>query len=86
MECKQIFVKLSEYLDSGLPPDLCEEMDEHIFGCGPCVEFIDSLRRTIALCQEYRPSEPPPPIKDKARDELRQAYQAMIAARQQSTD
>jgi RNA polymerase sigma-70 factor (ECF subfamily) len=83
MECKQIFAKLSEYLDAELPADLCAEMDEHIFRCEPCVEFIDSLRRTIAICQEYRPDTLPAPLKENARQELMAAYRRMVSSRQE---
>ncbi len=46
----------------------------HIAGCPPCVEFAESLRKTVELCRRYQPSELPEPIGTEARDQLMQAY------------
>lgn len=73
-DCKQIFATLSEYLDLELPPDACREMEAHLAGCPPCVEFAESLRKTVALCREYRVSEMPGPISQAAREQLMQAW------------
>ena len=47
--CKQIFEKLSEYMDGELPSDLCERIDDHMADCPPCQSFMESLRRTVTL-------------------------------------
>jgi len=86
-ECRQIFATLSEYLDLELPPDACSEMEAHLAGCAPCVEFAESLRQTVALCHEYQATEMPGPIGDGARKRLREAWQrALEARRQRSTE
>lgn len=81
--CKEIFALLSEYLDLELPADACAEIEGHIHGCAPCVEFAESLRKTVALCQEYRPTELPAPLGEQARRELEQAYRRMRGSRQE---
>jgi RNA polymerase sigma-70 factor (ECF subfamily) len=73
-DCKQIFATLSEYLDMELPPEACREMEAHLDGCPPCVEFAESLRKTVALCHEYRASEIPGPISQAARERLQEAW------------
>jgi RNA polymerase sigma-70 factor (ECF subfamily) len=73
-DCKQIFATLSEYLDMELPPEACREMEAHLDGCPPCVEFAESLRKTVALCHEYRASEMPGPISQAARERLQEAW------------
>jgi RNA polymerase sigma-70 factor (ECF subfamily) len=73
-DCKQIFATLSEYLDMELPPEACREMEAHLDGCPPCVEFAESLRKTVALCREYHPSEMPAPISQEARERLQEAW------------
>jgi predicted anti-sigma-YlaC factor YlaD len=80
-KCKEIFALLSEYLNLELPPDACKAIDEHLAGCPPCIEFAESLRSTIALCQEYRPSEMPAPLSEDARTRLSRAWRNMVAAR-----
>ena len=79
--CKEVFATLSEYLDLELPPDACKEVEQHLEGCPPCIEFAESLRKTVALCREYKPGEAPAPITEKASTDLRAAYERMLAAR-----
>ena len=78
-ECKQIFATLSEYLDLELPPAACRGMEAHLAGCPPCVEFAESLRKTVALCHEYQAGEMPGPISEAARARLVEAWQRAVA-------
>jgi anti-sigma factor RsiW len=77
-ECKQIFATLSEYLDLELPPEACHEMEAHLAGCPPCVEFAESLRKTVALCHEYQASEMPEPISEAARERLLEVWRKAV--------
>ena len=79
--CKEIFALLSEYLNLELPPDACREIETHRSGCPPGVEFAESLRKTVDLCRQYRPSDLPQPIGQEARHELLAAYRKTLAAR-----
>jgi anti-sigma factor RsiW len=79
--CKEVFALLSEYLDLELPPEACQEIEEHLAGCSPCVEFVESLRKTVALCRGYQPSAMPRPLGTEARTELEKAWQKMLASR-----
>ncbi len=77
--CKEVFALLSEYLDVELPPEACQEIEAHIADCAPCVEFAESLKKTVALCREYEPSELPAPLGAQAKLELEEAYRKMRA-------
>ena len=79
-ECKQIFATLSEYLDLELPPDACREMEAHLAGCPPCVEFAESLRKTVTLCHEYQAGEMPGPISEAARARLVEAWRKAVGS------
>ncbi|MFB3829406.1 MAG: anti-sigma factor [Bryobacteraceae bacterium] len=79
--CKEVFALLSDYLDLELPPETCEEIREHLAGCPPCIEFAESLRKTIDLCRGYEPTELPGPIEEDARRKLMDAYRKMLASR-----
>ena len=79
--CKEVFALLSDYLDLDLPPEACREIEAHMAGCDPCVEFAASLRKTVELCQRYQPSEMPAPLTGQARSELEAAWQRVLAAR-----
>lgn len=77
--CKQVFALLSEYLNLELPPSACQEIEAHLAGCPPCIEFLNSLRKTVDLCRQYKPAELPAPLGETARRELIDAYQKMLA-------
>ncbi|HTP89805.1 MAG TPA: zf-HC2 domain-containing protein [Bryobacteraceae bacterium] len=79
--CKDVFELLSQYFDMELPADACQEIESHLAGCPPCVEFADSLRRTVELCRQYDAGVMPEPLTQSARDELKAAWEKMLAAR-----
>ncbi len=83
--CQEIFALLSDYLNLELPPEACQEIESHLAGCSPCVEFAESLRKTVEICRRYQPTELPEPLGQAAREQLQQAYQKMLAARQASS-
>ena len=80
-KCREIFSLLSEYLNLELPPGACEEIETHLAGCPPCIEFAESLRKTVQLCRRYQPAELPQPIGEEARAQLLGAYRRMLDAR-----
>jgi anti-sigma factor RsiW len=48
-KCKEIFARLSEYLDGELDPSVCDRLEGHLGDCPPCQAFLESLRRTVRL-------------------------------------
>lgn len=70
MECRELFARLSEYLDDEVPPDVCEAIRRHVDACGRCEAFLATLRFTVDLCRCL----PPPPMPD----DLRRRLQALI--------
>ena len=83
-KCKEVFALLSDYLNLELPPETCQEIEAHIAGCSPCVEFAKSLRKTIDLCRQYQLTELPAPLGQEAKALLLEAYGKMLAARTNS--
>jgi len=79
--CKQVAELLSQYLDFELPPEACVDIESHLAGCAPCIDFVESLRTTVALCRGYEPGAMPQPLSENARTQLEQAWQRMMAAR-----
>lgn len=76
LECKQIFAMLSEYLDRELPANVCDEIENHIGGCAPCVEFVESLKKTIRLCREVDLTDRRPVLNEQRLAELKAAFEA----------
>jgi RNA polymerase sigma-70 factor (ECF subfamily) len=81
-ECKDLFAMLSEYLDHELPDSICHEIDAHISSCPPCVQFVESLRKTVSLCRSLDPGAPSGPLQREAREELLACYRRMLAERE----
>lgn len=77
--CKAMFAELSDYLDEQLDDSLCEEMERHINGCGPCQAFVATLKATIEQCRRSPDEYPPSANSAKLRDELMQKYQRVTA-------
>ncbi len=84
--CKEVFALLSDYLNLELPADACEDMHAHIASCAPCIEFVESLRKTVDLCRRFQPQEVPAPLGEEAKAQLMQAYKNMLAARNKTAD
>jgi predicted anti-sigma-YlaC factor YlaD len=83
-DCEAVFALLSEYLDEELNPESCEEIKKHLEGCPPCIEFLESLKRTVRLCHGCEPPEPLPPLSPADREKLLAAYRKSTQNRQQS--
>jgi len=79
--CQEVFALLSQYLDLELPLAACQEIEQHLAGCAPCVEFVESLRKTVELCRGYQPGLMPEPLSDAARASLEAAWKKMVANR-----
>jgi anti-sigma factor RsiW len=81
-DCQTVFALLSEHLDQELPADTCHELERHIQDCAPCVEFVESLKKSIALGRNYRPQTEAPQLSPAVRESLKQAYERMLEERQ----
>ncbi len=80
LNCREMFAALSDYLDRELPDDDCEQLRRHIEDCAPCVEFVESLRKSRDLCRGFSAPEQAGPLDTARRDELRAAFEAFLAA------
>ena len=83
-KCREVFALLSDYLNLELPPEACQDIEAHIASCPPCIEFAESLRKTVDLCRKYQPTELPPPLGQKAKARLLEAYARMLGSRTNS--
>ena len=66
--CLDILRQLSAYIDDELPENVCAELRRHVGACPNCEVFIASLRDTVQLCRQHRPS----PLSAYDRAQLRQ--------------
>jgi len=67
-QCKQVFARLSEYLDGELPQDLCEQIEGHMGGCPPCQAFLRSLERTVRWVEDLEAPQLPEDVRLAVRE------------------
>jgi RNA polymerase sigma-70 factor (ECF subfamily) len=79
--CQEVFALLSEYLDLELPPGECAQIERHLADCPPCIEFLESLRRTVQLCRGRLPQAAPGPLSRQARAAIEAAWRKALAER-----
>lgn len=77
--CKAMFAELSDYLDEQLDDSLCEELERHMDGCGPCQTFVTTLQATIEQCRKSA-AERPSSEAAVLRQELMEKYRQVNAA------
>lgn len=68
--CREVFARLSEYLDGEIDPAVCAGFEAHMDDCPPCQAFLESLRRTVDLTRSLPDRELP----EELRRELIAAY------------
>lgn len=83
-DCDHVFALLSEYLDRELEPASCSDLEEHLSGCPECIEFVQSLKRSMQLCHQLGKSMPAPEVSEETMAGLRRAYEQMLARRRSS--
>src|SRR5437868_6567524 len=76
--CKAMFAELSNYLDEQLDDSLCEELERHLNGCGPCKAFLSSLEATIEQCRKSPAEEPDREKAVELRTKLLADYARMV--------
>lgn len=78
-ECRDLFAKLSEYIDDRVQPATCEAMERHIEGCPACVAFLREMRAAIDRCRRVDVSCDPAVAK-RLRAVLTREYVRLITA------
>ncbi len=48
-DCLETRENASSYIEGDLPDSRIERIRNHLRRCGPCMNFVDSLRSTVAL-------------------------------------
>lgn len=72
--CPDYINELNDYLDGGVSPELCTEIEAHIGECSNCKIMVDTLRQTVKLCRDGREEPLPSALGDKLEALLRQHW------------
>jgi anti-sigma factor RsiW len=65
-------------LDAELTPNDCAAIEHHIADCPPCVEFVNSLKKSVELCRSSVTAPEAPPLSDEVRQRLLEAYERSL--------
>ena len=79
--CKAMFAELSNYLDEQIDDSLCNELEKHLDGCGPCQAFLASLQSTIEDCRRLPVAVPDRVKSAKLRSDVMSRYERTMAKR-----
>ncbi len=71
---KTIFRHICENLDQDMNSPACREIRRHVNGCPECIDYLNSLKTTVALYRRY----PAPALSDSARKRLRTALRSTL--------
>ncbi len=62
--CQQWVEMVTDYLEGALPVDLQEAADRHLAACPNCREYLEQMRRTIAVSGHLRDGDVPEDVGD----------------------
>jgi hypothetical protein len=77
--CKQIFAGCLNTSTGNWTRRLAKRSNP-FEGCTPCIEFLESFRKSIEICRDCSPSVAPKPLDPARRKELRTAWHRMCEA------
>lgn len=69
--CKESIDALLNYLDRDMPAEEVKELEEHLNGCSPCVDFVKQYRQTSSMCKRALAASIPMEVALKLKDFLR---------------
>jgi predicted anti-sigma-YlaC factor YlaD len=49
LDCRDVVVLVTDYLEKQLPSELHQSFEEHAQGCIGCQNYVEQMRRTIAM-------------------------------------
>ncbi len=69
--CPDVVQLFSRYLEGEISADRCERMQQHLAGCGACHDACESLKRTLAMCQQTPVARVPGYVSASVREAIR---------------
>lgn len=72
--CGELLALLNEYVDGGVDPSICKELEGHLARCNPCRVVVDNVRKTLTLYRRDGPCELPAEFRDRLHAALRKCW------------
>jgi hypothetical protein len=71
LRCDEAVELVTEYLEDAMQPALRERFERHLRACGPCVRYVDQVRRTVDVLGHVHPEPPTGPTREALLDAFR---------------
>lgn len=65
--CKQCVDLLFDYLEGNLGSDTETRLDNHLATCAPCINFVNTYKKSSTMIQQLRDHEADVPIEVQSR-------------------
>ena len=72
--CREMFEKLSEYIDKELDEVTCKDIEKHARDCIPCQVCLGTLKQAIELCKKMKPEPVPTEFSARLKDLIASLY------------
>ena len=74
-KCPEYINNLNDYLDGGVSPELCAEIQAHLGECRNCRIMVDTLKQTVKLCRDGVEMTMPQALEDKLTGLLKKRWE-----------
>ena len=61
--CSKIVSLLLDYLEHRLPPDVQEDLDQHLAACDVCMRQVRTYESTVSLLRSIEEEDLPPELR-----------------------
>ena len=70
MHCRECHQLLFDYAQGNLEPEIARKLETHLSDCPPCLDYVESYRKTITACRACckKPPEMPAELTNKLRN------------------
>ena len=72
--CDEFLALLNAYVDGGVDPSVCKDLEPHLAKCNPCRVVVDNVRKTITLFRNDAPCELPVEFRERMNVALRNCW------------
>ena len=74
MNCKQVIVELTSYLDGALDSTMRVELEQHLSRCTDCRLVVDTTRKTIQIFCNSEPVPLPEDVRNRLHTALLERF------------
>ncbi|UCF36249.1 MAG: zf-HC2 domain-containing protein [Acidobacteriota bacterium] len=65
--CEECVDLLTDYLEGSLDSEVKDKLDEHLAGCAPCINFVNTFERSADLTHRLREQQVDVPLEVQQR-------------------